>query len=135
MSAATGLFDSLPETNHLKLLGPGSPDLKKTTDFLSLTKQEIASATGVTPHSIRFDRQIPDELRQRLTEIAMICELVAQHFGGDVDKTTLWFRLPNPLLGNLCPRDMIRLGRYKKVFNFVMTARQGEQRAAKAASR
>jgi len=73
---------------------------------------------------VRFDSRIPAELRERLTEIATICELVAEHFDGDVAKTALWFRVPNPLLGNLSPRDQIRLGRYRKVLKFVFEARE-----------
>jgi len=34
----------------------------------------------------------------------------------------LWFRLPNPLLGDVSPRDMIRYGRYAKLQEFVMDA-------------
>jgi hypothetical protein len=44
-----------------------------------------------------------------------------QFFNDDV-KTKLWFQTPNPMLGNVSPRDMIRLGRYNKLLRFVAQA-------------
>jgi len=117
------LFATVPSSNHLGLFGHGQPDLKKTAAFLEFKKDDVARATNVPLHSIRFDARIPAEARERLTEIATVCELVAQHFKGDVTKTALWFKVANPLLGNVSPRDQIRLGRYRKVLKFVLQAR------------
>jgi hypothetical protein len=55
-------------------------------------------------------------------ELEQLCEQVVGFFEGDVAKTALWFRLPNPLLGDISPRDMIRYGRYAKLQEFVMDA-------------
>jgi len=55
-------------------------------------------------------------------ELEQLCEKVLGFFGGDVAKTALWFRLPNPLLGDLSPRDMIRYGRYARLQEFVVEA-------------
>ena len=55
-------------------------------------------------------------------EIANICGLVAQFFEGNAEKTALWFKTRNPLLGDISPRDMIRFGRYEKLRRFVMEA-------------
>lgn len=38
----------------------------------------------------------------------------------------MWFELPNPMLGNISPRNMIRAGRYKRLVNFVLDAREAE---------
>jgi hypothetical protein len=123
-AASHAIYSTVPSTNYLGLFGAAEPDLKKAVDFLHLKKEEVASATGVPRESVRFDSRIPAELRERLTEIATICELVAEHFSGDIAKTALWFKVPNPLLGNLSPRDQIRLGRYRKVLKFVLEARE-----------
>lgn len=48
---------------------------------------------------------------ERLREAADICNLVTEHFAGDREKTTLWFRIKNPMLGGLSPRDLIAYGR------------------------
>ena len=55
-------------------------------------------------------------------ELEQLCEHVVGFFEGDVAKTALWFRLPNPLLGDVSPRDMIRCGRYARLQQFVTDA-------------
>ena len=55
-------------------------------------------------------------------EIERLCEQVVEFFEGNVNRAALWFRLPNPLLGNISPHDMIRFGRYAKLQEFVVEA-------------
>ena len=55
-------------------------------------------------------------------ELEQLCEQVVEFFEGDVAKAALWFRLPNLLLGDISPRDMIRYGRYAKLQAFVVEA-------------
>lgn len=45
--------------------------------------------------------------------------LVLEFFKGDVDKMKMWFHTKNPLLGNITPNDMIKLGRYEKLLLWV----------------
>ena len=47
-------------------------------------------------------------------------DLVGTYFN-DHDKTMLWFQVPNPLLGDMSPRDAIRVGRFKKLLKFIQT--------------
>lgn len=126
-SLGDSLFGTVPQSNFLGLFGEGEPNLRKTAEFLKFRKDDVASATNVPVQTVRFDKRIPAEVRERLTEIAAICELVAQHFQGDIKKTELWFKVANPLLGNLSPRDQIRLGRYRKVLKFVQQARDASR--------
>lgn len=55
-------------------------------------------------------------------ELEQLCEHVVGFFEGDVNRAALWFRLPNPLLGDLSPRDMIRYGRFARLREFVVEA-------------
>jgi uncharacterized protein (DUF2384 family) len=71
--------------------------------------------------SVRYDKKGSKDLKQRLAEWATALNLVANFFK-DEQKTILWFNTPNPLLGNMTPRDMIRIGRFKKLLNFIQTA-------------
>lgn len=64
-------------------------------------------------------------------ELEQLCEQVVGFFEGDVAKTALWFRLPNPLLGDISPRDMIRYGRYARLQEFVAEALADNAVAAK----
>ena len=119
------LFKTIPRKSLLGLLQPnGTVDVLATRDFLGFSKEEVASATNVPGGSVRFDERMPAEVRDRMLEIAIICELVAEHFGG-AEKAALWFKVDNPLLGNMSPRDMIRLGRFKKLHRFVLEALTG----------
>lgn len=116
------LFSTVPDKDYMSLLEGGAPKRDAVLGFLSFGKKEMASATGVPIGSVRYDERMPDAVRQRMTEWATLANLVAQFFGGDVEKTALWFRLPNPLLGNVSPRDMIRYGRYETLRDFIYTS-------------
>ena len=72
-------------------------------------------------------------VKDRLEEIANTINWVADAFDGDIDKTTTWFKVSNPLLGDISPKDMIRLGRYERLRNFIIHAMQ--ERNAMNASR
>lgn len=118
------LFSTVPTHDYLGMLQEGN--LKKVAEYLKLTTEEVANATRVPKASVRYDNKMPEELEQRLQEIAVICELVAEHFKGDLQQTTLWFQINNPLLGNISPRDMIRIGRYQKLIKFIQSALMGD---------
>ena len=122
MSAQPALFRNVHERDYLGFWANETLNARVVADFLDLKKPDVAKVAGVAPSSVRFDHKIPREVRERLEEIANICALVAQFFGGDVAKTALWFRTRNPLLGDISPRDMIRFGRYAKLRQFVMDA-------------
>ena len=118
-------FNNVPNHDHLRFFTNSKLEPKKVVEFLKFDQTDVAKATSLPKASIRYDQRIPEELEQRLTEIAVVCELVAGYFKGDVQKTALWFQLPNPLLGNIAPREMIRYGRYKKLLKFVQSALSG----------
>src|SRR5579862_4252628 len=116
------LFRTVHDKDHLGFWADQTLKAAEVANFLGLKKADVAKVSGVSPASVRFDQKIPKEVLERLMEIANVCELVAQYFGGDVVKTGLWLKTANPLLGNVSPRDMIRFGRYDKLRRFVMEA-------------
>lgn len=118
------LFRNVHRNDFLGFCNDDSTDYRKVSDFLSLDKNDISKIAGVAKSSVRFDEKIPREVKERLDEIANVCQLVAEFFEGDEEKTALWFSLPNPLLGNISPRDMIRFGRYNKLLKFVTVAQE-----------
>ncbi len=128
-SVESNLYGTVPPTNYLGVFSEHPPAVKKAVEFLEFKKADVAQATGVATALVRYDSRASEMLRQRLEEIATICELVADHFAGDIAKAALWFRVANPMLGGASPRDMIRLGRYKKLLSFVLSARQSEKHA------
>ena len=94
---------------------------KKVVDFLKFSKNEVATATNESVNQIRYDEKMPIELKERIEEWAAAINLVATFFN-NAEKTILWFKIPNPLLGDISPRDMIRLGRSKRLMKFILTA-------------
>ncbi len=117
------VLSNVPRTDYLKLFQGNTP--KNVVDFLDFSRDDISKATGIPKKSVRYDEDMPKELSRRLQEIAVICELVAGYFDGDVKKTALWFQLRNPALGGVSPRDMIRFGRFQKLEKFVRNALAG----------
>jgi Asp-tRNA(Asn)/Glu-tRNA(Gln) amidotransferase C subunit len=97
---------------------------------LGLKKEDVSHLASVSAKSVRYDEAIPEQVRERLEEVANTMNMVANAFGGDVQKTVTWFRTRNPLLGDVAPRDMIRLGRYERLRKFIINAmyERSEQR-------
>lgn len=50
-----------------------------------------------------------------------IYELVFRFFNDD-KKTRVWLQTPNPMLGGVSPREMVRMGRYDRLLQFVRQA-------------
>jgi hypothetical protein len=94
----------------------------RVTDFLSLEKKDVSRIASVSDRSVRYDEKMPQAVRDRLEEIANVVNLVAGTFRGDITKTALWFKTQNPILGDVSPRDMIRLGRYDRLRKYVLQA-------------
>jgi hypothetical protein len=61
-------------------------------------------------------------VQDRPEAIAPTTNLVAKPFTGDHEKTVAWFTAKHPLLGDVSPRAMIRLGRYDRLRQFVLHA-------------
>jgi hypothetical protein len=110
----------------LHLYTDGRPDYKRIAELAKLSKADLGKLSQVAKSSVRFDAHIPEPVAQRLREIANIANLVGEFFAGDAQKVGLWFEIANPMLGNVSPRDMIRIGRYKRLLNFVIEAREAE---------
>ncbi len=125
MQLADTLFRTVSGADHLGFWNDTGFQAKSVADFLDLRNAEVAKIARIAKNSVRFDDEIPRDMRERLEEIANICNLVAQFFAGDAQKTVLWFRTKNPMLGDISPRDMIRFGRYDKLRRFVIDAQTG----------
>lgn len=120
LSNAT-LFRTVPTEDHLSLFTSGHTDYQKVVRLLDFNKRDVAKALNISSMSVRYDRKMPKELEERVQEWAVALALVAQYFRNE-QKAILWFKTPNPLLGNITPRDMIRVGRFKKLHRFILNA-------------
>ena len=126
MSVA-GLFSNIPKDDYLSLFNGDHPDYKRVVKLLDFSKGDVAKASNISRVSVRYDWKMPKELEERILEWAIALSLVAQYFKEE-QKTVLWFKTPNPLLGNTTPRDMIRVGRFKKLQRFIQNALEENSR-------
>lgn len=113
------LFNTVSDQDYVGFTKTG---VKSVVKFLGLHNPEVSKATGQPKKSIRYDERMPHELQERLEEIGNIINLTASFFHGDLNKTSLWFKAKNPLLGDISPRDMICYGRYDKLRKFILNA-------------
>lgn len=120
--SGVALFETIPREDYLSLFPSGDINYEKVIDLLDFEKKDVARASNVALNSVRYDPpKMPKELQDRIQEWAVALNLVAQFFK-DEQKTVLWFKTPNPLLGDIAPRDMIRIGRFKKLRQFILQA-------------
>lgn len=131
MPNAAGRKSAHPITGHiakdvLRLHREGRLDYRRITELTRLSKEDLSRLAKVARSSVRFDDAIPAAVAERLREIANIANLVAEYFNGDESKVSLWFELPNPMLGHVSPAAMIRGNRCRRVLNFVLEAREAE---------
>ena len=49
------------------------------------------------------------------------------HFN-DLEKSKLWLEVMNPSLGNVTPIQMLKLGRYQKLMEFIYTSLEENKR-------
>ena len=122
VTPAPSLFRNLPDRDWVEFGEGDRFDAKKVTEWLDLKKSDVSRITDVAQTSVRWDSAMPGIMRDRLEEIAVVINSVAQVFDGDSAKTALWFRTRNPMLGDVAPRDMIRLGRFDRLRRFIINA-------------
>jgi hypothetical protein len=121
MKQEFGLFDTVPK--DLMNFGHGTSfEPRKIPDLLGFKNEDVSHLAGVSIRSVRYDQNMPQQMRDRLEEIGATINMVAGMFDGDADRTAIWFKARNPLLGDISPRDMIRLGRYERLRKFIINA-------------
>lgn len=113
------LFDTVEKKDYLGFIENKELNYRKVADFLDFDRKDLSRMTSLSVGSVRFDSKIPGPLAQRLEEIANIANRIARVFDGDAQKSALWFRTSNPMLGEISPRDMLRMGRYKRLVKFI----------------
>src|ERR1044072_4761326 len=109
------LFDTVANRDVLAF----ATDYQKIAEFLDLDEDDLSKMAQIRRQRVRFDEP-PREVSDRLREIAIIANLVAEFFEGDANRTSAWFHARNPVLGNVKPRDMLRLGRFDRLYQFIL---------------
>jgi hypothetical protein len=109
--------------NYLGLFDQeGNVDIEETRKFMEISRAQMAEIFKLTPEQLRPDR-IGKRTQEKLTELAGALEFIAESYEGDVKKAQFWIKTPNPHLGGSTPRELILRGRYKKVMQFILSAK------------
>lgn len=98
---------------------------RRVAEWLNLSSADVLRLADIPNGPMSHDTANQAPARDRLTEIAAVCNLVADIFAGDLDKTQRWFGTPNSMLGDVTPRDMIRLGRFDRLKKFILNSMRG----------
>ena len=62
-----------------------------------------------------------------MTNTETIMNLLNEYFCGDHMRIDRWLKANNPMLGNMSPFDMVRVGRAEKLLAFIQNAKdEGE---------
>lgn len=116
------LFEASPPDYFGLFNASGTANAKKIAQLLNYRRQDISIAADTPLSRVRLEpNKIPRELLERVAEWGLALNSVGNFFK-DVKRTVLWFQTPNPMLGNISPREMIRMGRFKKLWIFIQTA-------------
>ena len=102
----------------------GETDYKEISVFLQLSNDDLAKIARISVKTIRFNGNIPLALKERMEEMKNVCELVFEMLGS-IEKTQLWFKTKNQMLGNVSPKDLLRFGRYQKLLDVLMDIKNG----------
>jgi len=116
------LFNTVHQKDALHFGSGDQFEPKTVAEWFNFDKQDVSRIASVAKTSVRYDDNVPKAVRDRLEEIGSIANMVAAFFDGDAAKTSLWFRTKNPMLGDISPRDMVRLGRYDRLRKFIVNA-------------
>jgi hypothetical protein len=121
MSTAS-LFSSIPPTKASPFFEGAAPVGPQIVKFLDFKRKDVARSAKVSEAAVRYEQdRMSEVLRAWLIEVGTAIALV-DNFFKDTDKTELWFRTPNPLLGNITPIDMIRMGRQRKLLTVIQAS-------------
>lgn len=94
----------------------------RVAEWLELSPADVSRLGDVSIGLASYDGTMPAPMRDRLIEVAASCNLVADIFGGDLEEAKRWFRASNSMLGDVAPRDMIRLGRFDRLRKFILSS-------------
>ena len=123
MAYSAQILDSVHKNDPMGFWSQGNLDAKKVADFINFKKPDVARIANVAPKSVRFDSRISKPVLAHMMQMANICSIVAELLNNDVEKTKLWLNTPNPAVGDISPKQLMRFGKYQKLLKFVLDAK------------
>ena len=121
------IFNTVPRRDVFGFYDKGNKlKYKEVADTLDFNRKEIAKATRVAVNSVRYEEnKIPDKIKDFLIHMAWLLHVTHKYLK-DKQKVIQWIESPNPICGGFSPKDMIRMGQYKKLVRIVSSYVEGD---------
>lgn len=114
-----GLFKTVAQQDYIGISKAG---IKAVIEFLNLDEYDISKTCGLSKKRTTQTSRLPRHAQETLEEIGDTINITTSFYEGDLSKTAMWFRTPNPMLNDLTPRDMVRFGMHEKLRKFIIDA-------------
>lgn len=126
VQAQPHIFNTVPKRDVFGLYDKGKYKYREIAEILDLKRRDISQAVRVATDSVRFEEdRIPDKMREFLINMVWLLNTTYKHLK-DKHKVTQWLDSPNPVCGGVSPKDMIRMGQYKKLVKIVVSYTEGD---------
>ena len=120
------IFNTVPKNDVFGLYEKDQIKYKAVADTMNFNRQEISKATRVATNSIKYEEnKIPDQVKVFFIAMTWLLYTTHEHLK-DGNKVIQWLDSPNPSCGGFSPKDMIRMGQYKKLVRMVSSYAEGK---------
>ena len=119
------IFNTVPKHDVFGFYNKGKIQYKEVANTLNFNRKEISKAARIAVNSVRYEEnKIPSRMEEFLKAMVWLLCVTYEHLK-DENKVIQWIESPNPICGGLSPKDMIRIGQYKKLNRIVSSYVEG----------
>ena len=120
------IFDTVPRRDVWGIYKHGKIQYKAVVDKLKLSRKEISQSARVAVSSVRYEEnKISKKMKQFIADLIWLLNTTYKYFE-DEQKVIQWMNSPNPICGGYSPRELICLGRHKKLVKIVASYVEGD---------
>ena len=88
---------------------------------LDIPKAQLANAFGFSSDQLRVER-MSKKTTESFSQLAASIEQVSNILSNNKDKTIAWFNIPNAHFGGSSPKELILIGKFRKIQNFIFSS-------------
>ena len=122
------IFNTVPKNDIFGLYNKNKGHLKyqAVANTINFNRQEVSKATRININAVKYkEDEIPDKIKEFFISITWLLHTTHTYLK-DKDKVIKWLDSPNPACGGYSPKDMIRMGQYKKLVRIVSCYAEGK---------
>ena len=120
------IFNTVPKNDVFGVYDKGRIRYKAVATAINFNRQEISKATRINISAVKYkESEIPAKIKEFFMAMTWLLYTTHAHLQNK-DKVLQWLDSPNPSCGGFSPKDMIRMGQYKKLVNIVSCYAEGK---------